>query len=224
MIFRTHFMASTQKTRQTTRNQNTVTLFPTDIYKAQYPSRSFIEALSREALLFRETDAAGLKWSKKNYLSGYTSYSSITDLAFRSSQFEKLKLWIDTHVEKYARSLEMNLGSGRLEISAFWINIMGQHCTHASHLHPLSTISGTVYLQVPKLSPGIKFEDPRLAMMMASPPRRLNARPENQRFIEVTPTPGTLVLFESWLKHEVPPNRSEQERISVSFNYDWLCV
>ena len=29
---------------------------------------------------------------------------------------------------------------------------------------------------------------------------------------------GTLLLWESWLRHEVPINRAEGERISVSFN------
>lgn len=200
-------------------------LFPTLIYTAAYPVKGaarFTSQLARETELFRESDSEGQRWSRKNYLSGYTSYSSITDLAFRSSQFENLKAWIDGEVQKFAETLEMDLGSGRLQMTSFWINIMEEHCTHASHLHPLSSISGTFYLQVPKGAPGIKFEDPRLAQFMASPPRHAKARTENRRFIEVKPKAGTLILFESWLKHEVPPNRSHEERISVSFNYDWI--
>lgn len=199
--------------------------FPTLIYSAAYPGTGaarFTAKLAREALLFRETDLEGQKWSRKNYLSGYTSYSSITDLAFRSSQFEKLKTWIDLQVQKFANELEMDLRKGRLEMTSFWINIMGEHCTHASHLHPLSSISGTFYLQVPKNSAGIKFEDPRLAHFMASPPRSAKACTQNRRFIEIKPKAGTLILFESWIKHEVPPNRGREERISVSFNYDWI--
>ena len=52
-----------------------------------------------------------------------------------------------------------------------WINIMSQHATHSLHLHPLSTLSGTYYVQVPTKSPGLKFEDPRLERFMAAPPR-----------------------------------------------------
>jgi len=33
---------------------------------------------------------------------------------------------------------------------------------------------------------------------------------------------GTLVLFESWLRHEVPPNPAASPRISISFNYNWF--
>jgi uncharacterized protein (TIGR02466 family) len=34
--------------------------------------------------------------------------------------------------------------------------------------------------------------------------------------------PGQLVLFESWLRHEVAANRSAAERVSISFNYSWF--
>jgi uncharacterized protein (TIGR02466 family) len=33
---------------------------------------------------------------------------------------------------------------------------------------------------------------------------------------------GSLLLFESWLRHEVPANLVAGERISVSFNYGWF--
>ena len=33
---------------------------------------------------------------------------------------------------------------------------------------------------------------------------------------------GRLVLFESWLRHEVSANLTRAERISVSFNYNWF--
>ncbi len=122
----------------------------------------------------------------------------------------------------YARQLDLELGRKRLALSACWINIMGKGCYHASHLHPLSTVSGTYYVRVPKGGSAIKFEDPRLPMMMASPPRRAKARLENRRFVEVAPRAGNVVLFESWLKHEVPVHQAEDERVSISFNYDWI--
>ncbi len=201
-----------------------VSLFPSLIQTARMPARTakrLVPALVREAKLFREVDDAGKKWSRENYFGGYTSYSSITDLAFRSSGFGSLKDWIDREVAAYARALDLDLGRGRLEMSAFWLNIMGEGGHHSFHLHPLSTVSGTFYLQVPPGSGEFKFEDPRLASFMASPPRKPGARLANRRFVDLAPRPGDLVLFESWLKHEVVANRAKRERISVSFNYDW---
>jgi uncharacterized protein (TIGR02466 family) len=200
-------------------------LFPTDIYLAKYPAKKAtvdLRSLIKEAYLFRASDPEGMRWSKKNYAAGYTSYSSIADLPFRSSGFEKLKKWIDSHVKRYAHHLEMDLQGGCLEMTTCWINIMGKHSHHSFHIHPLSAISGTFYLQVPKASGMFKVEDPRLGFFMGSPPRKESASQKNQRFFNVKPEAGTLLLFESWLKHEVPANLSDQDRISVSFNYDWI--
>ncbi len=57
--------------------------------------------------------------------------------------------------------------------------------------------------------------------MMAAPPRKKKARQENQSFIFAQPEPGTILLWESWLRHEVPVNEADSERISISFNYSY---
>jgi len=93
---------------------------------------------------------------------------------------------------------------------------------HPGHLHPLSTISGTYYVRVPRGSPGIKFEDPRLERMMAAPPPLAHARPENRRWHVQDAVAGHVVLFESWLRHEVAAYAAASERISISFNYNWF--
>jgi uncharacterized protein (TIGR02466 family) len=199
--------------------------FPTQLWVAQAPAAvatKLNRPLAKEARTLETLDDAGLRWCKKNYPEGYTSYASITDLPYRSSNFGALKRWIDGEARKFARALELDLMEGRLEMTTCWVNIMRQHCTHAYHLHPLSTISGTYYVEVPKRAGALKIEDPRLPAFMGSPPRITQARPENRRFHEFHPKPGQLILFESWLKHEVPQNFSSKERISVSFNYDWI--
>jgi uncharacterized protein (TIGR02466 family) len=56
-------------------------------------------------------------------------------------------------------------------------------------------------------------------MMMAAPPRKSNARPENRLFVDVPPRAGMLLLWESWLRHGVEPNGARGQRISMSFNY-----
>lgn len=200
-------------------------LFPTQVYTSR-PAGARAKQLHKnlvdESYVYRKIDREGGKWSKENYPSGYTSYSSITDLPFRSSNFGELKKIIDREVAKYAKALELDLGRGKLEMSSCWVNIMGKGCYHAFHLHPLSTISGTYFLQTPKGSGAFKIEDPRLPAFMASPPRKKNAKLENRRFFDFQPKPGDLILFESWVKHEVVQNQSREDRISVSFNYDWV--
>jgi uncharacterized protein (TIGR02466 family) len=90
------------------------------------------------------------------------------------------------------------------------------------HIHPLSVISGTYYVKVPKDASGIKFEDPRMDRFMAAPPKKSDAKKANRTSYTINSKPGNLVLFESWLRHEVPASTSEEDRISISFNYDWV--
>ena len=82
-------------------------------------------------------------------------------------------------------------------------------------------LSGTVYVAVPKGAAGLRLEDPRLPLMMAAPPRRSDAAEDVQTFVTLKPETGTILMWESWLRHEVPPNAARKPRISLSFNYGW---
>ncbi|MGI9409262.1 MAG: 2OG-Fe(II) oxygenase family protein, partial [Hyphomicrobiaceae bacterium] len=86
------------------------------------------------------------------------------------------------------------------------------------HIHANSIISGTIYVDVPEGASAIRFEDPRLAMMIAAPPRKTEAALHNQQFVSFEPAPGDVLLWESWLRHEVPVNMAAEDRISASFN------
>ena len=126
------------------------------------------------------------------------------------------------YINESIRELELDLGQGRLKMTNCWANVMHTNAHHGLHLHPLAVISGTYYVSIPAGAPAIKFEDPRLAQLMHSPPRKSPARPENRQHVAVPARAGSLVLFESWLRHEVPLHSAKQPRVSVSFNYDWV--
>jgi uncharacterized protein (TIGR02466 family) len=201
------------------------TFFPTHVYTAALQprgSREFNRQLLKESRQLREDDGAGRRWSAKNYPGGYTSYASSHRLQRVSPTFEALQRKLQRHVKAFAAAVQWNLEGRELAMTDCWINIMSRHVVHGLHLHPLSTLSGTYYVDVPAGSPGIKFEDPRLDRFMAAPPRRADARRENRPWIIVPAVPGQLVLFESWLRHEVVPHPIAAERVSVSFNYNWF--
>jgi uncharacterized protein (TIGR02466 family) len=206
------------------------TLFPTFVYTSALQRKGSIELnrqLLKEGKQLRKDDAAGRRWSARNYPGGYTSYGSSHKLQRISPTFEALerKLW--RHVQAFADALEWDLEGRELAMTDCWINIMGRQTTHSLHLHPLSTLSGTYYVRVPAGCAGLKFEDPRLDRFMAAPPRTASARQENRTWITVPAVAGQLVLFESWLRHEVAANSSaganpSAERVSISFNYSWF--
>lgn len=180
-----------------------------------------LKDLKSEIQQIEKADHAGLQWSQKNYRNGYTSYGSWDQMHKMSSTFERLQKKIDSHVEVYLKKLEYDVTLQALQMDTCWVNVMPPNTIHTSHIHPHAVISGTFYVDVPAKSSAIKFEDPRLGFFMNAPVPKTNAKMQNQRFFSIQPKAGEVILFESWLKHEVPLQAAPRPRISVSFNYGW---
>ena len=199
---------------------NIRSLFATRLY---HSSLKGIDAAELEASCFSiaEDDEAGQEWCEREGFAGYTSYASLTDLPWRFPIFADLVKALDTHVAEFAKDACFDLDGRELKLEDIWINILPEGGIHTSHIHPHSVISGTTYVAMPDGASAIKFEDPRSQMMMAAPARLSDAREEMRQFVYVAPKVGDVLLWESWLRHEVPMNMSEQERVSVSFNYNW---
>ena len=191
-------------------------LFSTRLYKARIPVP---RGLEETCLGLAMDDRAGRRWSRDHGYGGYTSYASLNDLTRRASIFAELERALARHVATFARELEFDLGRKKLGLDSLWVNVMNRGAIHAAHIHPHSVISGTYYVTVPDKAGAIRFEDPRLAMLMAAPPKKTNAKPANRPFVTIAPRPGMLLLWESWLRHGVEPNRAKAPRISISFNY-----
>lgn len=199
--------------------------FSTLVYSAALQRRgtvAFNERLLRECHQLRMDDAAGRRWSRHNYPGGYTSYGSQHRLYEISPTFNALRKLLQPHVAAFARSVDWDLRKRPLTMTDCWVNIMPRRVVHSLHLHPLSTLSGTYYVQVPAGAPGIKFEDPRLDRFMAAPPRKHECREHNRPWVTLPVSAGRVVLFESWLRHEVTVNTRRQERVSISFNFNWF--
>lgn len=199
-------------------------LFVTRLYRAALAEHGKpVDTAELEASCWSiaEDDEAGQNWCEENGYPGYTSYASLTDLPYRFPVFKDLVKALDKHVRIFAADLEFDLDDRKLKLEDIWINILPPGGIHTSHIHPHSVISGTTYVAVPDGASAIKFEDPRSAMMMAAPPRLKDARRDLRTFVYEAPKPSDVLLWESWLRHEVPLNMAEEERISVSFNYSW---
>ena len=191
-------------------------LFTTQLYQGKI---AVPRGLAETCLAIAAEDIAGRRWSRDHGYGGYTSYASLNDLTTRASIVGELERGIARHVAMFARDLQFDLGGRKLNLDSLWINVMRAGAIHAPHIHPHCAISGTYYVTVPPKSGAIRFEDPRLGLMMAAPLRKKTARPENRAFVDIAPKPGQLLLWESWLRHGVEPNQARGHRISVSFNY-----
>lgn len=199
-------------------------LFVTRLYRAALSERGpAIDTAELEASCYSiaEDDEAGQEWCETEGYPGYTSYASLTDLPWRFPIFADLVKALDKHVAAFVEDLEFDLDGRELKLEDIWINILPEGGTHGSHIHPHSVISGTTYVSMPDGASALKLEDPRSARMMAAPARKKGTRRDLQAFTYEKPSVGDVLLWESWLRHEVPMNMSEDDRISVSFNYAW---
>ena len=195
-------------------------LFVTQVYESGLNDHSLVEELAEACRLLAVEDGAGRAWCRDHGYRGYTSYGSLNDLPKRMPEFEALKRHLDRHALAYAKALNFDLAR-KPRLDNLWVNVLKPGGGHSGHIHPHAFLSGTVYIEIPDGASSLKLEDPRLPMMMAAPGRVKDAREELRPFIYVAPDAGDVLLWESWLRHEVPMNMIEEDRVSVSFNYNW---
>ncbi|MEZ5995260.1 MAG: TIGR02466 family protein [Hyphomonadaceae bacterium] len=198
------------------------TLFVTKLYRARLEGAAALNAdLMKACRSIAAEDKAGQGWSREKGYRGYTSYASLNDLPKRDPTFSALKLILDKHAAAFARELHFDLGGRKLKLDSIWINVLEAGGVHTGHIHPNCALSGTYYVATPSGASTLKLEDPRHAMMMAAPPRAEDAPESERTFVYLAPAAGEVLMWESYLRHEVTPNAARSARISISFNYSW---
>ena len=193
-------------------------LFATRLYEAELGDDDLLADLAHSIRTLAADDGAGKRWSRDKGYKGYTSYASLDDLPVRDPAFDDLRKLLVKHAAAFADDLAFDLAR-KPKLDSIWVNLLKAGGHHTSHLHPHSIISGTLYVEVPTGSGTIRFEDPRLPLMMAAPTRREDAAEELRQFISVDPRPGLLLLWESFLRHEVLAGSAKADRLSISFNF-----
>ncbi len=193
-------------------------LFHTRLYEAAIADEALLERLAHSIRSLAADDQAGRRWSREHRYAGYTSYASLADLPRRDPAFADLAKLLTRHAAAFAEDCAFELAR-KPRLDSLWVNLLKAGGHHSGHVHPHSVISGTLYVKAPNGSGAIRFEDPRLPLMMAAPLRRQDAPEELRSFATIEPHPGLLLLWESWLRHEVLPGRGRGERLSISFNF-----
>ena len=191
-------------------------LFATRLYEAMIEDEHLLGELAYSIRSLADEDEAGKRWSRDKGYKGYTSYASLNDLPRRDPAFGDLKRVLSAHAVRFAKELAWEV---RPKLDSIWANLLRAGGHHSAHIHPHSILSGTLYVEVPEGSGPIRFEDPRLPMMMAAPLRSDDAPEELRPFVSVEPRPGLLLMWESWLRHEVLPGTAKADRLSISFNF-----
>lgn len=129
----------------------------------------------------------------------------------------KLKNVIFENANVYIKEFKLNKN---LEFKDLWININGYKDHNALHHHyPGSVISGVYYVKTFKNSGVLRFMNPLSEWMQETFKNKIfEFNPNNSPAWDICPEDNLLVLFPSYLKHEVLPNLNKNKRISISFN------
>ena len=175
-------------------------VFPTPVQIYKYENSIEKELKYIEGVEWKQQVANANFKTKDSYL---TKHEQLKDL---TSFFKEC---IDDYCNTIINSEQ------RLVITQLWGNRNPKGSKHHEHVHPNSIISGVFYLrQDPKLPP-IQFSKSNQEVMKLDP-RKYNSY--NAETFLLPCTSGELILFPSNLRHSVPVNQGDEERISLSFN------
>jgi uncharacterized protein (TIGR02466 family) len=196
--------------------------FPTPIYYRDVPGAAELNARIRPLIYaWRERDPEGIVRSNVHRAGAWHSPVDMN----RREEFGELTERVTATAAEVFRDQGYDPGSPPV-CDNMWANISPRHGFNRHHVHPNVLWSGVYYVQTPPGCGRIFFTDPRPQSMM------LTARhhPDRPRGVEAwsevyfEPIEGRILLFPSWLVHEVEPNLSTEpgpaaDRISVSFNF-----
>ena len=120
-------------------------------------------------------------------------------------------------IEKVMNDMGWDKEKQIAKISNMWAIINTGGAANLRHQHGNSTISGAYYVRAPNNCGDIVFYDPRPAPIYSYPNvNKVNFL--NAQVNGISPKEGALILFPSFLDHSVNENKSNKERIVISFN------
>ena len=128
---------------------------------------------------------------------------------------------ISTTLSESFNDMDWDLKKSEIKITSMWSIINLKNASNARHIHPNNYISAAYYVKSPENSGDIVFHDPRSVTTFRYP--KISERNTlNSNVFSIKPKEGLLVLFPSYLYHSVDFNRTEEERIVISFNINLL--
>ena len=185
--------------------------FPTPVWTLQIDNyKNVNEEMHAYIKELQNKDQIGI--SKSN-LKGWHS----KDFNLNEKQPQDFISLIYSSIEQVMHDMNWDKQKQIAKINNMWAIINTGGSANLRHQHGNSTISGAYYVRAPENAGDIIFYDPRPAPIYSHPnavsPNSLNAQING-----ISPKEGALVLFPSYLDHSVNENKSNEERIVISFN------
>jgi len=145
---------------------------------------------------------------------------------FNTESFKPYMNWFSERLKEYLDHMDFNMSCGRdIFLSSMWFNINGKGAYNISHQHVETTISGVLWIKIPKNSGGITFVSPYDFLSFLEMHSYTEEFQKDTNYYHNYTFPareGSILLFPSHIQHKVEENKSKEDRISVSFNLKLL--
>ena len=194
-----------------------ILFYPSPVFeKEDAIPEEFNQRLEKWIIEYSKKDEAAKNWSQQFYGTGFTSFGSNQMLHKNEPIFQELVQALIPTTKEYFQELQ-TIEPKEIYCVGMWCTINRPTSGHPRHIHPLSAVSGTYYVNADKDRGCLNIHDPydnRAMGIMFEPDSPLAL---DTYTLEVKSK--KVILFPGWVSHSVQQNSSNKDRIGVSFNY-----
>ena len=184
--------------------------FPTIIYIKDLPNPEKLNSYLEKHIVEWSNQDKGV--SKTN-VNGWHSQTDMNHKSEYKPLIQELFTMQNEIIQEEHLDIKPRLGN-------MWANINYPGGYNQMHLHPNSLFSGAYYIKASPNSGRLGLMDPRPGVQQNMPTRKPGKLPrELWRETFYDPIPGRLIMFPAWMWHKEEINKSNDTRISVSFNF-----
>jgi uncharacterized protein (TIGR02466 family) len=190
------------------------THFPTLIGVAINPDHQTLEnKLTKKCLKLRKKiKSGGQDWISNETYNTLGTYHLSEDL-----DFSKINDFVTNQIIQYCKAQSINSKCLNTHPVAAWLSIYKKNDYQDWHIHNRAMISASYYLRCNDSSSKIHFKNPVIDMVS---PDILSYNHLNFGQVWFKPEPGMVIIFRSYLSHCVPPQKNNDVRICLSYNYE----
>ena len=199
-------------------NNNLKLIFPTPLWECQIDNAELNDSLKKAIYDVEKSDT---KFDTSQYPFGYTSYISKFPLQ-EDVRFKEITQHVLQEARKFLAAMQIKALDGsilNLRVYDLFCNINRKYSLHVSHRHECSDLSAVYYVVAGKGAANLIAHSPIEPLLMHTRSHFFpNNSPMAQEIQSFTPETGKLLIFPSWMMHEVTQQKTDSERLSLSFN------
>ena len=198
-------------------NNNILKLFPQPVFKYQIDNyKNINEELTKYIYELNNKDNIGVN---KSNINGW--HSRAFDFNGKENTPNKFYSHINNYIEDVFSKLGWEYDKTKVKCTSMWAIINKKGNFNIEHTHPNNYLSAAYYVKAPDNCGNFKATNPNiLSRHIRAKTKQANELNSNSASIKINE--GDLLIFPAYLPHSVEENKSNEDRVIVSFNIDIL--